>query len=367
MKKTVTTRFIFLLIGLAMILGTRLYWSLQSNALQNEPHEPYSAPNLQNWQTRSWKSLYTQIHLTIQADSITTDSLVFALDTFYTRFTQTYRSNSPLDSLVYNTPKGTNIALTPEAYQLFFLADSFYTQSQGLIHPGIGNLIRAYGLQWGQTPAVPVKTILQQEVKYLSTPAYTLTAPSGNSPGYLTPLRNNLHFALGAFAKGYALQASSQILQHKLKNKFKHKQPAFMLEIGGDMAIQGTNPQDTFWTVGIRHPDYIDSIALTLTMHPSVPTSIATSGGYMQFFTDSNGTKHHHILNPLTGGSATGIKSATALHPNADYADFLATWFFIQPLDSTIAFIQNTPNTQAVIITQQDSIWISPGLQSYCK
>ncbi|MDX1694466.1 MAG: FAD:protein FMN transferase, partial [Ketobacteraceae bacterium] len=69
-----------------------------------------------------------------------------------------------------------------------------------------------------------------------------------------------------------------------------------------------------------------------------------------RYFIDQQGIRHHHIINPRSGESATGIQSVTILGPNATMTDALSTTVFVMGVTRGLAYINRIPDVSAVII-----------------
>ena len=56
--------------------------------------------------------------------------------------------------------------------------------------------------------------------------------------------------------------------------------------------------------------------------------AISTSGDYERFFIE-DGVRYHHILNPRTGKSPTGVRSVSIIGPDATMTDGLSKVFVL--------------------------------------
>jgi thiamine biosynthesis lipoprotein len=157
---------------------------------------------------------------------------------------------------------------------------------------------------------------------------------------------------LGGIAKGYAVDTASAILQNQFGVEHAN------ITAGGDSRVIG----DKFgrpWLVGIKNPR-ADAVAVTL---PLTNVSLSTSGDYERYFIDQNGERVHHILNPRTGKSASGINSVTVLGPAGFDTDPLAKIVFILGPEKGLAIINKLPGFDAVIITNEGKVRYSKGLE----
>ena len=80
-----------------------------------------------------------------------------------------------------------------------------------------------------------------------------------------------------------------------------------LVNLAGDLAILGPQPDGSPWRVGIRHPRHEDALLASL---PVSSGAIATSGDYERFI-EVDGVRHCHVLDARTGRSVRGFQSVT--------------------------------------------------------
>lgn len=165
-----------------------------------------------------------------------------------------------------------------------------------------------------------------------------------NSPG--------VRIDLGGIAKGYAVDNGIRILQ---RCGVRHG----LVSAGGDSRIIG-DKRGRPWMMGIQHPRKKPGVAVAL---PLSDTAISTSGDYERYF-DEDGQRHHHIISPSTGKSASGIISASVIGPEAISTDALSTTVFILGTDKGLALIEKLPAFDAIIIDAQGKMHYSSGFQT---
>lgn len=154
-----------------------------------------------------------------------------------------------------------------------------------------------------------------------------------------------------SIAKGYACDIIAQYLKsHGVKN--------YMVEIGGEIALNGTNPQGNAWTVGINKPTEDPGNGLGEIENVLYLTAggMATSGNYRNFYY-KNGRRYAHTIDPKTGYPIQhDVLSSTVIAEDCMTADAYATAFMvlgkqksleILAADSTLAayFIVETSDT----------------------
>ena len=144
---------------------------------------------------------------------------------------------------------------------------------------------------------------------------------------------------LDAVAKGYIVDEGVKVLlEMELTNAF--------VEAGGDLMVVGHRQDGKPWKIGIRNPRSDDLKKMT-TIEMS-DRAIATSGDYMQYFTDDK--KIHHIIDPRTGFSPVRTASSSVIAPTVAWADGLATAAMVLDPEQSIALIETLPDCEGYLI-----------------
>lgn len=168
----------------------------------------------------------------------------------------------------------------------------------------------------------------------------------------------------GAIAKGYGVQCVAQMLESKGCCNF-------MVEIGGEVVVKGTNPNGKKWTLGITKPvddptnqqtELQQTIAIT-------DRAVATSGNYRNFYMKGE-RKFAHTIDPATGYPVEhSLLSATVIHPNCAAADAYATSFMVMGLDKAKQFVESHKDLEAYLIYSDDhgnmQTWQSSGFDRF--
>ncbi len=170
------------------------------------------------------------------------------------------------------------------------------------------------------------------------------------SSGEIT-LNGGAEIDLGGIAKGYIADKVSDFLT---KNGVK----SAIINLGGNVTVIGKNRDNNF-NVGIQKPFENGNSALISCSDKSV----VTSGVYQRYF-EENGKIYHHLLNTKTGyPEQNSLYSVTIISNSATTADALSTLCFLKGLKEGLAFIEQTPNTEAVFIDQNQKLYLSTGLK----
>ena len=126
----------------------------------------------------------------------------------------------------------------------------------------------------------------------------------------------------------------------------------FMVEIGGEIVTQGTNPKGEAWRIGINKPDD-DSTGTNNDLQEVIEVrngALATSGNYRNFYMEG-GRKIAHTIDPKTGYPAQqGILSSTVKAPSCAMADGYATAFMVMGMERSQEFLKKHPQLQAYFI-----------------
>ena len=98
--------------------------------------------------------------------------------------------------------------------------------------------------------------------------------------------------------------------------------PDYLVEIGGEMRVSGTNAKGTPWRIAIESPSELKQIE---TIISGVNAGIATSGDYRNYFEIEN-RRYSHTLDPRSGYPVKhSLASVTVIAPTCAEADALAT------------------------------------------
>ena len=131
-----------------------------------------------------------------------------------------------------------------------------------------------------------------------------------------------------------------------------------MASAGGDSRVLGSRDGRP-WIVGIRDPRRLDGMIAKL---PLVDAAISTSGDYERYFEEA-GVRHHHILDPATGRSATGVRAVTIIGPDATTAEGLSKIVFIKGVHEGLKLVDSLPDIDAVVVDANGRMFYSSGLR----
>lgn len=159
----------------------------------------------------------------------------------------------------------------------------------------------------------------------------------------------NIPIDLGGIAKGYTVTKTANFLSQYTNN--------FIVNGGGDIYLSGFTLEQDKWRIGIENPfnKDLDPIAVLHTTNMGVATSSISK----RYWSDENGKKLHHIINPQTGMPAdNGIMSVTALAPQTFDAEVITKTLFLQKPEQ-IAQITHEKEIPALWVTEEGQIFYS--------
>ena len=158
-----------------------------------------------------------------------------------------------------------------------------------------------------------------------------------------------------AIAKGYACDVVADLLREKGCQNL-------LVDIGGEVVLQGVNDQGQPWRVGITRPT-IDATGAEQELQHVIASSdlcMATSGNYLQYYF-ANGERRSHTIDPRTGYPVEhSLLSATVCASSCMRADALATACMVLGEQAALDMIEQTTDAACyLIIADSDTLRIA--------
>lgn len=156
---------------------------------------------------------------------------------------------------------------------------------------------------------------------------------------------------VNAIAKGYTVDVVAEFLDSK-------GVADYMVEIGGEIRLKGTNRDNILWRIGVDKP-VDDPMAMSRDLQEVLQLtgkSIATSGNYRKFYV-KDGQKFAHTINPETGYPVQhNLLSATVVSSATIDADAWATAFMVMGLKESMEMANSQPDLEAYFIYDLDGV-----------
>ncbi|MCY7314324.1 MAG: FAD:protein FMN transferase [Rubrivivax sp.] len=162
--------------------------------------------------------------------------------------------------------------------------------------------------------------------------------------------REGVRIDLGGFAKGHAVDNAVALLA---KRGIKHAH----VSAGGDSRVLGDR-RGRPWSIAIRDPRRLAEVVAVL---PLEDVSISTSGDYERYF-DAGAERVHHVIDPATGNSASGVRSVTILAADGLTSEALSKAVFVMGVTEGLALVERHGGVDAVIVDAQGALHASSNL-----
>ncbi|MBC7954317.1 MAG: FAD:protein FMN transferase [Cytophagales bacterium] len=235
------------------------------------------------------------------------------------------------------------VPLSDEMLRLISRANEFSEMSDGafdITYAGVGQL---YDYRLGIKPSDEALAQARATVGYrnliLDRKARTLRFA-----------RQGMRIDLGGFAKGHAVDNSVDILRrHGIVNA--------TVAAGGDSHVMGDRGGRP-WSIGIRDPRRPGEVVAVL---PLEDVAISTSGDYERFF-EQDGVRCHHVIDPQTGKSPSGVRSVTILADDGLTTEGLSKCLFVMGLEKGMRLVESQAGVDAVVVDASGVLHYSSGL-----
>lgn len=160
------------------------------------------------------------------------------------------------------------------------------------------------------------------------------------------PAPNGTNLDPSGLVKGWSIERAAELIA-------AHGHQNFCINAGGDVAIRGQAGPGEPWTVGIRHPDDRESLAMILEV--SGTGAVATSATY---------ERGAHIFDPRSGEPTTDLASVTVVGPDLTMVDAYATIVFVMGADG-LRWLAQHPGYDGMTITRDDEVISTPGFAAW--
>lgn len=166
-------------------------------------------------------------------------------------------------------------------------------------------------------------------------------------------------WALDGIAKGYIIDKAFEAIL-----KSTPEASGILLDIGGDLRLQGTPPNEENWRIGVSDPQLHADNAKPLLAIALSQGAVATSG-YSPRNYQIDGKSYSHILSTKSGWPTKHSVAATVIAPDAATADALATAFMSMNAAASINLVETLPHTETLLLTEDGRQFASSGWHDY--
>ncbi len=252
-------------------------------------------------------------------------------------------------------PAGEWLAISEEVAEIVFLSQKLARLSEGAFDITVGPLVDLWGFGSVAQRAVPTEAAIAVAASRVGHGGLQ----ARRNPPALRKRVEGLRLDLSAIAKGHAVDRLAALLDNAGCTDY-------LIDIGGEVRVRGTNPKGEAWRVGIEAPTK-DGATLARRMKPIDPArwlgtgtrlgepdrdivrilrltdvAVATSGDYRNLRRIGEAT-FSHTIDPRTGRPlAHRMASVTVIAETAALADGLATLINVLGPDNGLDFANRT-------------------------
>lgn len=292
----------------------------------------------------------TTYHITYQSDKDLHREILQRLQLVDQTFS-TFNDESIISKINRNEP----VKLNQMFIEVFDLAKTVSKDTHGAFDITVAPLVNVWGFGF-KSGTPPTKAVIDS-LRHLT--GYEKVKLIGSKVRKQDP---RIMLDCSAIAKGYGSDVVAQYLRSRdVEN--------FMIEIGGEIVVQGNSDKRLPWKIGVTKPtDDSTQVNNELQTVLNVSnTAMATSGNYRRFYY-KNGKKYAHTIDPKTGYPVQhNILSATVLASTCAKADAYATSFMVLGLEKTQQVLQHHPDLMVYLIYAdgqgKNKVWYSPSLK----
>ena len=261
----------------------------------------------------------TTYHVTVVADQPAPDDLAARIDAVLGIVDQsmsTYKVESEL-SQFNERVVGSSQTISPDFAQVLAVSLRVWNQSDGAFDPTVGPLVDL----WGFGPVATADVVPEQaqiDIAKSNVGFQYLTLLNSSSNNELTKTKP-IRLDLSAVAKGHAVDLVANLLEMLAL-------PDYLVEVGGEMRLSGSNPEGMPWRIAIELPSLMPQVQRIIAVQDM---AVATSGDYRNYF-EQQGVRYSHTIDPRTGRPIThSLASVTVLSEQCADADAWATAFMV--------------------------------------
>ena len=241
-----------------------------------------------------------------------------------------------------------SVKVSPETFRIIQKACSISEMTGGAFDITFAAVAELWNLD-PENPRIPSENEIEKRLKLVDYSKIILNEKKIS----VTFTEPGMKIDLGGIAKGSIVDTAVELIRNR---GFTDA----LVNAGGDIFASGKNRFGKPWKIGVRHPrkgeDFITKLEVS-------NRAVVTSGDYERMVM-IDGMRYHHILDAATGKPAEKCISVTVVAPEAETADALSTALFVMGPEKGIEFIEEIPETEALIMRPDMTIRKSSGFES---
>jgi FAD:protein FMN transferase len=230
------------------------------------------------------------------------------------------------------------VSLSDELVSVLEISKEIYELTNGYFDPTVLPLVNVWGFGNSKMNYYPSKEDISRILDNIGFDNIVIY-------GHSVMKKKNVKLGLASVAKGYAVDSISDIIRN-------YNEKNFLVDIGGDLFINGNESFKDGWEVYITDPAIPEKNILSLRIKNK---GVATSGTYRNYKVYAE-KQYQHIINPKTGyPSSNDLVSVTVIAENTAKADALATGLMVLGLEEGLRLVNSTKGIEAVFIKHSNN------------
>ncbi len=214
---------------------------------------------------------------------------------------------------VNRSPPNAAQPVSQELLDALLLAQVIHAKSRYTFDITIGPLVNLWGFGPEPVSGVPNAAAIAAAKTQLGLEALVVDA-GASTVTFTRPL----NLDLSSIAEGYAADAVAALL-------LKQRYTSFLVEVGGELRLQGLRPDGKAWTVAVERPQEGPREVYAAIDSRGEALAVSTSGDYRNV-RDVDAKRFSHIIDPRSGMPVGhGLASVTVIGDTAAAADAWST------------------------------------------
>ena len=251
----------------------------------------------------------------------------------------------------WNHPTDSQVAVSPELFELFSRSDRWQIASRGAFNPGVQGVCQLWK-EAGRNQRLPDEVELATAVKRAAAIHWKLDASRGTAQRL-----SDAPLTFDALAKGMIVEWAAAAAIRNCREV-----DGVVVAIGGDLRVIGDCDHLIQITNPFANADNAEPLAQIVLRNKAV----ATSGGYRRGV--QIGSKwYSHLIDPRTGRPVDHIAGSTVIADNTGDADALATICSVLPVDESLDLVERTSGAACLLVTREGRIITSQRWSEYTK
>ena len=247
-------------------------------------------------------------------------------------------------------------AVSAEMADTVLVARRVAERTGGAFDPTVGPLVEAWG--FGPSTRPPAVPSVEELAAARARVGYAMVSVDPARPS-IRKARPDVALDLDGLAGGWVADRIASALV-----ALGHQD--VLVDAGGEVSARGRRADGQHWRVAVESPG-----SASAARGPVIDlddAAVTTSGDYRAFWTDGQGRRRSHTVDPRTGEPiAHGLASATVVHPDGAWADALDTALLVLGPAEARAFAMREHLTARLVERRADGTyaeWSTPSFQA---